>query len=354
MNPLVSICIPAYNAAPYLGQTIESALAQMFADFELVVVDNASTDETFGIAQDYAGRDRRIRVYRNSENLGSKGNFNRCIDLAEGEWIKFLCADDWLEPACIARMLAAIRPGVLVMTCIEKYVFEENMEETEKEGYLKYWDGHCLLLLRRFPNQELISADEFAELMAEDATYHSMTLNSAMVHRTAFERFGRFNLDLLTLDDWEFFARVAVQTGVINLSDALTNYRIHSASYGSELYTRRPFKMDILSPLIIRHEVAYAPLYSRVRAAAERRKINVQHQLFDCARQARLSVLNYAQHRHRPDPYALADWDETVKRYPRLLSVPVDYYLARNWQRGKRVLRRAKERLASRFVPRQS
>jgi glycosyltransferase involved in cell wall biosynthesis len=350
MKP-VSICVPAFNAAPYLRQCLESALAQTFGDFELVLVDNASTDDTFAIASEYARHDRRMRLYRNPINLGANGNFSRCTDLAEGEWLKILCTDDWLQPTCIERLLAAGRPGVLVMTCTERYAFERDMPDAERELHLKYWEGHCLRLSHRFPNQDWISAEEFSELMAEDPTYHSMTLNSAMAHRTAVERFGRFNKDLLNLEDWEFFARIAVHTGVINVADALTNFRVHPGSHGNETSTRRPFMMEVIAPLIIRHEVAYAPLYSPVRAAAERRKINLQHQLFDYAREARLSVLNYAKHQHHPDPYALADWEETVQRYPRLLSVPVDYYLARNWQRGKRVLRRAKARVTSRFVP---
>jgi glycosyltransferase involved in cell wall biosynthesis len=354
MKQTVSICIPAYNAAPYLRQCLESALAQTFGDFEIILVDNASTDDTFAIANEYAHIDSRIRLYKNPRNLGFLRNFNRCLDLAGGEWLKFLCTDDWFQPTCIERFLAATRPGVLVMTCLENYAFEENIEDAERELHLNYRDDHCFRLSRRFPAQELVSADEFSELMAEDPTYHSMSLNSAMMHRTAVERFGRFNLDLLDLNDWELFARVATHTGLINVADSLTTFRVHSSSAGNDTSMRRPFMMEVISPLIIRHEVAYAPHYAPVRVAAERRKINLHHQLFDCAREARRLVLKYAQHLNYPDPYALADWDETVRRYPRLLSIPADYYLATNWQRGKRVLGRVSARFASRFVPGQS
>ncbi len=345
MSPTVTICVPAYNAALYLPQALESALAQTFSDFELVLVDNASTDGTFAIAEKYTGWDRRIRLFKNGRNLGSVGNFNRCIDLARGEWIKFLCADDWLEPGCIERFIAKNRRGVLVMTCIENYVCEQGMEESQRRLHSEYWANHCLLLSRHFPGKSFISADEFAALLAEDPTLNSISLNSAMVHRTAFERFGRFNSDLLTLDDWEFFARIALQTGLINLSDVLTNCRIHSGSYGSTTHTRRPFKMDILSPLIIWHEVVYSPVYAKVRTAAAARNVNLQYRLVEFAREARLSAANYAKRPRHPDPHAVADWDETVKRYPRLLSVPVGYYFSKSWQRGKRILRRAKAAL---------
>lgn len=345
MSPTVSICVPAYNAARYLRQTLESALAQTFSDFELLVVDNASADETFAIAEEYARRNPRMRVFQNDRNVGSIGNFNRCIDLAKGEWIKFLCADDWLEPVAIERLLAERRTGVLVITCIEKYVCEPGMPESQRKLHLKYWQDHCLLLSRRFPRRDFVSADEFAELMAEDPTFNSMSLNSAMVHRTAFERFGRFNSDLLTLDDWEYFARVAVQTGLINVPEALTNCRIHSASYGSTTHNRKPFKMEIASPLIIRHEVVYSPFYTRVRAAAGRRKINLRHRLFEFAREARRSAYRYSNDSSRHDARALVDWDETVKRYPLILAMPPDYYFAKIWRGGKKLMERAVARL---------
>src|SRR4051812_21562594 len=101
MNPVISICVPAYNAAGYLRQCLDSALAQTFKDWELVLVDNASTDQTVAIATEYARRDDRFRVHQNAQNIGAHANFNRCIDLAQGEWLKFLCADDWLEPECV-------------------------------------------------------------------------------------------------------------------------------------------------------------------------------------------------------------------------------------------------------------
>jgi glycosyltransferase involved in cell wall biosynthesis len=348
MKQTVSICIPAYNAAPYLRQCLESALAQTFGDFEIILVDNASTDDTFAIATEYARIDGRIRLYKNPNNVGFLKNFNRCLDLAQGEWLKFLCADDWLQPQCIQRLLAARTPGVLVMTCTEEYALE-NIDEAEKDLHREYRDGHCLRLARRFSDQEFVSAEEFSEFVAEDPAYHSMTLNSAMVHRTALERFGRFNSDLLNLNDWELFARIGIHTGVVNVADVLTTFRVHSSSAGNDTTARRPFMMEVISPLIIRHEAAYAPVYSPLRAAAKRQNINLEHQLFDRVIEARSLAKKYAN--EYIDRFALADWDETVKRYPRVSSVPPDYYFARNWHRGKRILRRATGSFTSRFVP---
>ena len=104
--PKVSLCIPVYNGARFLAETMRSALAQDYADFELVVSDNASTDET---PQVVAGFDDPRIVYSRSErNLGPVGNFNRCLELARGRYTKILCADDLLYPTCLSRQVAIL------------------------------------------------------------------------------------------------------------------------------------------------------------------------------------------------------------------------------------------------------
>jgi glycosyltransferase involved in cell wall biosynthesis len=103
--PTVSVCIPVYNGADSIGRSIDSVLAQTYADFECVVVDNSSTDATVARVQGYS--DPRIRVVRNLTNLGLVTNHNRCISVARGRLIQFVHADDWLLPNCLARLVPA-------------------------------------------------------------------------------------------------------------------------------------------------------------------------------------------------------------------------------------------------------
>ncbi len=96
--PKVSVLIPVYNAEPYIGKTIESVLNQTYTDFELVIVDDCSTDGTFQICENYAKQDDRIRLYRNERNLGMMPNWNHGITLCDGEYWGKLDADDLWEP----------------------------------------------------------------------------------------------------------------------------------------------------------------------------------------------------------------------------------------------------------------
>jgi glycosyltransferase involved in cell wall biosynthesis len=106
--PLVTICIPAFNAAPYLEAAINSALRQTFVDTEILVVDNCSTDKTVEIARHFERQDSRVRLVVNGANLGMTGNFNRCLELASSTYIKFLCADDLLSVNCVETMLRVL------------------------------------------------------------------------------------------------------------------------------------------------------------------------------------------------------------------------------------------------------
>src|SRR6516164_1342208 len=116
MTPRVSVCIPTYNGAAYLTETLTSAVSQTLDDFEVVVVDDLSTDDSFDIAQRFARSDSRVRVFRNTERAGSgAANAKRYLELARGEWIKPLNQDDVMAPTCLARMVAAGTRGPLVI-----------------------------------------------------------------------------------------------------------------------------------------------------------------------------------------------------------------------------------------------
>jgi len=104
--PLVSVCIPVYNGAPHLGETIRSVLSQSLGDFELIILDDGSADNSWDIANAFS--DQRIRAYRNPRNMGAQGNWNKAVDLAAGRYFKLLCHDDILLPLCLEKQVEAL------------------------------------------------------------------------------------------------------------------------------------------------------------------------------------------------------------------------------------------------------
>ena len=106
-NPRVSIGLPVYNGEKYLERALDCLLKQDYADFELIVSDNASTDATESICREYAAKDSRIRYYRNPANIGASPNYNRVFSLARGEFFKWASHDDECDPSLLRRCLEA-------------------------------------------------------------------------------------------------------------------------------------------------------------------------------------------------------------------------------------------------------
>src|SRR5450631_113487 len=135
--PTVSVLTPAYNGDAYLDECIQSVIAPTFPGWELIVVDNCSTDGTRAIAQKYAARDERIRLLASDEFVGVYGNHNRALKAmdARARYCKFLHADDWLYPECLERMVAVAErhPAVGV---VSSYRLEGAV--VEHSGLLPY------------------------------------------------------------------------------------------------------------------------------------------------------------------------------------------------------------------------
>ena len=107
MTPRVTVGVPVYNGEKYLRVALDSILGQDFGDFELIISDNASTDGTQDICNEYVELDRRIKYSRLPENLGAAQNYNRLVRMAAGELFKWAAHDDVLRPAFLSRCVAA-------------------------------------------------------------------------------------------------------------------------------------------------------------------------------------------------------------------------------------------------------
>jgi len=114
-TPRVTIGVPVYNGAAYLASCLDSLRGQSFRDLEIVIADNASTDESAAIARAYAALDPRIRVVESRVNIGGNANFRRVLDLARGEYFKWAAHDDVCAPAFVERCVSVLDrdPGVV-------------------------------------------------------------------------------------------------------------------------------------------------------------------------------------------------------------------------------------------------
>jgi glycosyltransferase involved in cell wall biosynthesis len=125
--PRVSIGLAVRNGGSYLTQAIDSILAQTFTDFELIICDNASTDDTEAVCTSYAAQDGRIRYYRNPQNIGGANNENLTFRLATGEYFRWAAHDDVLDPTLLEKCVAVLDAYPEVVLCYtETVAIDEN------------------------------------------------------------------------------------------------------------------------------------------------------------------------------------------------------------------------------------
>lgn len=128
--PRISVLIPTYNYARYLSETVQSVLDQHEQDYEVLIVDDASVDDTANVCSRLAALDPRIRVHRHERNLGMVPNWNWCLHHARGRYVKYLLADDKLNhPDALGIMAEELdrNPRVVLVTCARQIIDETSV-----------------------------------------------------------------------------------------------------------------------------------------------------------------------------------------------------------------------------------
>jgi len=118
--PLLSIGLPVFNGEKYLSYTLDSILNQTFSDFELIISDNASTDNTRDLCQKYAARDHRIRYHRNQKNIGATQNWYQVFELSSGKYFASVAHDDVYDPEYMQKCIDVLKNDPSIVVCYSK------------------------------------------------------------------------------------------------------------------------------------------------------------------------------------------------------------------------------------------
>jgi glycosyltransferase involved in cell wall biosynthesis len=226
-RPLISVIMPTHNAERYIGKAIQSVLAQTYTHWELIIVDDASTDNTTNVVKGFV--DARIR-YQKIERIGyPAGVRNVALRMAQGEFIAFLDSDDLYYPDTLEKLSSPLfkNPDL-----ISVYGFAFQVDENDNPV-------PNALNLRPNPNRNNESEPEYLPPKDYQHTWErivtsqiSCLLAALMLRRSAWEQIGFFNENLCGTEDYEFYVRMFQHhhAGVYCLSDYVYQYRIHSAS----------------------------------------------------------------------------------------------------------------------------
>lgn len=145
---MISVCIPTYNGQKYIRECIDSVLAQTYKNYEVVIIDDSSNDETLKIIEEYSSKNEKIRCFYNSNNLGLVLNWNQCIKYARGEWIKFVFQDDVITNNCLELFIEATKVGIPIICCSRDFIFEDVPTKIVNQYKNRYF------LKEIFPNKK--------------------------------------------------------------------------------------------------------------------------------------------------------------------------------------------------------
>ena len=227
-RPLVSICIPTYNGAAFIGEAIQSAIAQTYSNIELIISDDGSTDETVAIAQSFQSQtsvDFRIVLHR---NYGLSQNWNFCISQAKGQYIKFLFQDDLLAPECIEKMVAVAQqnPEIGMVFSPRGITIAEN----ESNPILRLASQSIKDLHKSWSNLKSIQPGK--ELLA-DTNCLNNPINkigepsTVLIAARVFEEIGLFDSGLSQYVDLDMWWRIMGNYHIGFVDEKLSSLRIH-------------------------------------------------------------------------------------------------------------------------------
>ncbi|MES2680315.1 MAG: glycosyltransferase [Bacteroidota bacterium] len=262
-GPIISICIPTFNGERYLKECLDSCVSQSFKDFEVIVCDDGSNDNTQAIIEQYQKNYAFIKFHKNEKNIGLVGNWNRCLDLASGTWIKFLFQDDVMYPDCLQRFYDHTGKNSDLIVCKRNFILDKAVTVEEREYYTNQVrtlenTGHY--------NSPFFPASTIARIAASNISLNFIAEPSlTMFKKTMVSALGKFDDGLKQICDLEFFLRAASNYGLIYIPEQLCGFRIHANSTTEKNIAGGNYRLDYIETLFYALKLLTKPEFAQFR-----------------------------------------------------------------------------------------
>lgn len=213
---MISIIIPVYNVEDYLHVCLNSVLKQTYQDFEIICIDDASTDSSLEILEYFTQKDSRIKILKNDSNMGPGVSRNRGLEVAQGKYVSFLDGDDWLSPNAFEILVEKVEADNLDVLIFKNIVYYEEQKDFGMELY--YDMGYMNMFENKVFNH--FDLDKSKLFSISNAVWNKFYLKSFLDDNDI-----RFPIENLIFEDNPFFYKVLTSAKRISLIDKYLHNR---------------------------------------------------------------------------------------------------------------------------------
>lgn len=218
----MSVLTPVFNQEKFVAQTIESILGQKFTNWELLIVDDSSTDSSWDIIQKYVGQDTRIRSFRNGVNSGLTYNWRFLIDRVRGEYISFLEGDDVFAPGNLGQKINVFeKHGRVAMVYNNFSVIDAQGDILTTHVYNKYQ-------IKTYKNSCIRAADYLYSRYLLFYSFSQIMIRRSVIDQVGYPRSLSRSSKVFVPSDWDFNFRVATTNKIYYIDESLLKLRKHA------------------------------------------------------------------------------------------------------------------------------
>lgn len=257
-KPLISVIVPTYNLQDYIGETIESILAQHYKNIEVIVVDDRSTDDTVAIINSYAEKDARIKFFTNHRRKGAAGARNCGIENASGEWIAFLDGDDLWEKSNLSEKMAVLDyyPNVQLITsdCYNENASNMTIRDSElhniRQSDKPSWKKYCH---QANETGEYLRLDNLVKIFIEDDVIGNTGV--FLIKHELIKQVGLFDENMEVGEDVYLWIQLANRIDfLVYVPKPLMFYRYREGSLTNQGYPAHAFFAAIFFKKLLKSE----------------------------------------------------------------------------------------------------
>lgn len=236
MTDLISIVLPVYNGEKYLKSSIDSIVNQTYSNWELLILDDCSTDATSSIADEYTQKDERIKYFRNEQNLMLPRNLNKGFSLAKGDYLTWTSDDNLYLPTALEKMLGALRKNTTAQFAFASCrIIDENDNEIE---YIT------------------VSEESKKSIVGSNGVGACF-----LYTRKVYEEIGDYDPQYALVEDFDYWQRVFQKFDTVCIPEILYKYRYHDGALTSTM--KQDIFLDTLEKVILKNRHGFGKLNNR-------------------------------------------------------------------------------------------